>query len=247
MKTKSMEFPWYKGWFDENYLILYDHRDLKEAKQQVKLILSTLNPKKSSIFLDLACGEGRYMVLFKKLGYRIVGLDLSESLLRYSRAKYPHLDLIRGDMRAIPGKFDIVLSLFTSFGYFNTKKSNMSVLHSIYCALNDYGVFWLDFLNKNYVETHLVQESRSRISSDIEVIEHRKIKNGRIIKDIYFRKNGDERTYKESVYMFSREQLEGMFNRVGFKNILCFGDYSGSEWTPDSPRTIMVGRKGKGE
>jgi SAM-dependent methyltransferase len=237
--------PWYEQWFDENYLLLYHHRNRTDAEKQVSLIIDTLKPSRETAILDLACGEGRYAALLKEQGYNVMGLDLSKTLISIGRERYPDLDLRVGDMRDIQGKFDLILSLFSSFGYFDSDEENENVLISIYKALNPGGVFWLDFLTAQEVEKNLKPRGISQYSTRIQVEENRKIENGRIIKDIHFQKNGEERSYMESVRLFTRDDLEGMFERVGFRVAFCFGDYCGAEWTTESPRTILVGTKQK--
>jgi SAM-dependent methyltransferase len=57
-------------------------------------------------------------------GYDVDALDYSEELLKVARkrGKGPTLRYTRGDMRRMPGRwanrFDVVLNLFTSFGFF---------------------------------------------------------------------------------------------------------------------------------
>lgn len=230
-------------WFDENYRMLYRHRNSEDAREQVQLIINTLKPAKDAAILDLCCGEGRYTSIFKKKGYRVLGLDLSETLVQFGKQREPELDLVVGDMRAIPGCFDLILSLFTSFGYFEKDEENLQTLQSVYRALKTGGTYWLDFFNAGYVERHLVPESRSKLSSGIDVLEKRKIDRGRIIKDIHFSDNGVDKHYMESVRLFSREDLEDMLLRAGFRVNHCFGDYRGGVCTADSERAILVAVK----
>ncbi len=243
MEQQEQETPWYEQWFDENYLALYCHRNRSDAEEQVRLIIDTLGLSQDTAILDLACGEGRYTALFKELGYTITGLDLSETLIDCGRQRHPGLDLKIGDMRCIPGTFDLILSLFTSFGYFDKDEENEKVLHSVYYALNPGGVFWLDFLNAHQVQEQLSPRSTSQLTPEIQVLETRKIENGRIVKDIYFKDDGREKCYRESVRLFTHQQLGEMFKRTGFSIIKVFGDYMGQPWNPVSPRTILVGRK----
>jgi SAM-dependent methyltransferase len=248
MERQQRELPWYKKWFDENYLLLYHHRNTKDAEEQVELINYTLCPGKNCSILDLGCGEGRYSVFFRDRGFKVLGVDISETLIRSGKKKYPHLDLVVGDMRAIPvfpGKFDIVLSLFTSFGYFEKDEENRKVLCSVHQSLKPGGIFWLDFLNPHHVEKNVVPENSSRISSCIYAIEKRKIEGNRIVKDIYFKDNRCEtiKHYKESVRLFTRGELEDMMKKTGFGLSGCFGNYRGEEWDVDSERTIICGRK----
>jgi SAM-dependent methyltransferase len=243
MLKRNKEKPWFMEWFDENYRMLYRHRNSDDAGEQVCLIIDTLKPDKNTAILDLGCGEGRYAAIFKKKGYRVFGLDLSETLVKIGKQKKPYLDLMVGDMRAIPGWFDLILSLFTSFGYFDTDAENEAALSSVYQALNPGGYYWLDFLNDQYVKNNLVPETHTRLYSGIEVLEKRKIIKGRVVKDIHFKDNGVDKHYRESVRLFSPGCLEKMFHRVGFRIVRCFGDYQGSSCSPDTERAIIVGRK----
>lgn len=243
MDGLQREQPWYEKWFDENYLRLYHHRDVDDARDQARLILDCLELCKDCSILDLGCGEGRYTMYFKRRGYRVLGLDLSEKLIRSGREKYPGLNLVVGDMRAIPGRFDLVLSLFTSFGYFEEDRENHRVVESVSGSLVPGGVFWLDFLNPTYIEDNLVTESEKQISSHTLVTEKRKIEDNRIIKDILFEEHGVKNKYKESVRLYSRLELEDMLKRAGLSIQGCFGNYLGAPWQQTSERTILYGKK----
>jgi SAM-dependent methyltransferase len=230
---------WYENWFDENYLKLYNHRDSADAKKQVKLIENKINLTSEMSILDLCCGEGRHSILFQEKGYLIKGIDQSEVLINQGKKKYPVLDLFVQDMRSIKGKYDLILSLFTSFGYFDDDDENYNILKSIGSALNPDGYFWFDYLNSYNVVSNLVPHSEREISESILVTEDRRIKNNMIIKDIKF---GDHE-YQERVKLYNKDELLEMFIQNGITPLEIYGDYSGSEWEKDSKRTIILGKK----
>jgi SAM-dependent methyltransferase len=74
--------------------------------------------------LDVPCGQGRHAHLLAEAGFDVDGLDYSADLLAKARERGtgPTLRYTRGDMRKLParwtGRFDAVLNLFTSFGFF---------------------------------------------------------------------------------------------------------------------------------
>lgn len=74
--------------------------------------------------LDVPCGQGRHAHLLAESGYDIDGLDYSRDLLAVARRRGTarNLRYTRGDMRKMPARwtrrFDAVLNLFTSFGFF---------------------------------------------------------------------------------------------------------------------------------
>ena len=74
--------------------------------------------------LDLPCGQGRHAHLLAEAGFDVDGLDYSEHLLKLARERGTGRTLryVQGDMRRLnarwTGRFDAVLNLFTSFGFF---------------------------------------------------------------------------------------------------------------------------------
>ena len=51
---------WYKQWFGEEYLLVYEHRNIREAEHDVQHIKHILNLKHDEFILDLCCGTGRH-------------------------------------------------------------------------------------------------------------------------------------------------------------------------------------------
>jgi SAM-dependent methyltransferase len=234
---------WYEKWFDANYLRLYSHRDERDARRQVRLILDTLRPAPGAAILDLACGEGRHCVLFEREGFPVSGLDLSEELIDIGRRKHPELELIVGDMRHIPSRWDVILSLFTSFGYFDSDQENEEVIASVAAALKPGGWFWLDFLNPAFVRRTLEPETVRTLEDGARVTETRRINAGRVIKDIRFEGPGGDQEYQERVRLYEPDQLREMLASRGIRPAGTFGDYAGDPWRPDSERTILYGSK----
>lgn len=74
--------------------------------------------------LDVPCGQGRHAHLLAEAGFDVDGLDYSAELLAKAKERGTGRTLryVRGDMRRLParwsGRFDAVLNLFTSFGFF---------------------------------------------------------------------------------------------------------------------------------
>ena len=124
---------WFEQWFGEEYLRLYPHRDDADAAEAVALIHG-LRPLAGCQVLDLACGPGRHAAYLQGHGARTVGLDLSLPLLTRARGRTAGtVALVRGDMRYLPfrgGTFDVVVNLFTSFGYFADDAQHQAVLTS---------------------------------------------------------------------------------------------------------------------
>lgn len=74
--------------------------------------------------LDVPCGQGRHAHLLAEAGYDVDAVDYSRDLLKIARDRGngPTLRYTHGDMRRLPARwkdrFEVVLNLFTSFGFF---------------------------------------------------------------------------------------------------------------------------------
>jgi SAM-dependent methyltransferase len=99
-----------------------------------------------SRILDVPCGQGRHAHLLAEAGYAVDGLDYSEHLLEIARKRGTGstLKYTRGDMRRLPvrwrGKFDAVVNLFTSFGFFTDPSDDVKVIAEFARVLKPGGV-----------------------------------------------------------------------------------------------------------
>lgn len=97
--------------------------------------------------LDVPCGQGRHSHLLAEAGFRVDGLDLSTTLLARARERGTGATLKyqRGDMRELPtgwsGRFDAVLNLFTSFGFFADPADDQRVIGEFARVLAPGGTF----------------------------------------------------------------------------------------------------------
>ena len=96
--------------------------------------------------LDVPCGQGRHAHLLAEAGYDVDGFDYSNELLAVARKRGtgPTLRYTRGDMRKMPSRwtrrFDAVLNLFTSFGFFAHPVEDARVVREFARVLKPGGV-----------------------------------------------------------------------------------------------------------
>jgi SAM-dependent methyltransferase len=240
---------WYEESFGKDYLIVYQHRDMQGAYQEVRRMVEWLKLPKRSLILDLCCGMGRHSLALSDFGYRVTGMDLSEVLLDEAKKldKDGKVRWIRGDMRRIPleTEFDAVVNLFTSFGYFEQDEENGKVLKEVERVLLPGGKFIIDFLNPEYVREHLVPRSERQTGSLI-IEEQRYIEDDTVNKRIFIREQGrPERVYNERVKLYSLRQFEQFIADAGLVIDRVYGNYDQSLYDEkQSPRMIITGHKG---
>ncbi len=219
---------WFEDWFDTKYYhILYQDRNDNEAEHFMQNLLSYLKLRKNAKLLDLPCGKGRHAIFLNAMGYDVVGADLSENSIQHAKKnENATLKFEVHDMRdPFQTKFDAILNLFTSFGYFEEDQSNIEVLVNLKNGLKEDGVLVVDFMNVNYVKQHLVaEEVITKNNIDFKIT--RSITDQYITKNIYFAVGEREHSYTEKVRNLSLEKFESYIKAGNLSIKQIFGDYS---------------------
>jgi len=239
-KTKE----WFGDWFDSPYYhVLYKHRDTKEAKSFIDHLISYFKFSKNDLIEDLACGKGRHAIYLNQKGFKVVGLDLSIQNIEYAKQfENEQLTFHVHDMR-LPwegDKFDYILNLFTSFGYFETKGENQQAITSIAHGLKKGGKLLIDFLNPYTVINNLVPEEIKRVNG-IDFHIQKFIKGEFIVKEISFEDKGATYDFQERVKAIRRIKFLDYFKHANLQVIDLFGDYNLNPYIAEkSERMIFV-------
>ena len=237
---------WYKNWFDsEYYHILYNKRDHNEAELFINKLLKILSPNKEAYFLDLCCGKGRHSILLNKMGYKVDGIDLSKNSIEQAlREKRNNLNFFVRDMRQINehSKYDYILNLFTSFGYFNDTKDNHLVINGVTKALKKDGLFVIDFLNIKKTLKNLTKSEKIKIN-EINFYIKRWSDLNFLYKRIEFKEKTKKFEFTERIQLLNKEEIVNLCSKSNLKNISTFGDYQLNDFNENSERLILLFKK----
>lgn len=251
-KTNNSDTPWYQAAFDDLYPLLYRHRDDNSAQQEADALIrlfalrSNRGSDISARVLDVCCGAGRHAAAFARAGFDVWGTDLSPRLLA-DAARRPELAgrIAQSDIRALPFRpaFDIVLNLFTSFGYFPTDEENSQALRELARTLNPGGRLILDHMNRPQVERTLVPED-TMSRHGMVFHQRRRIDKNRILKKIDVTDAmGRRASLLENVRLYAPGEMTDLFRSAGLEDIHLYGDFAGADLAPESPRMIATGVK----
>jgi SAM-dependent methyltransferase len=239
---------WFESWFDsEYYHMLYNKRDHTEAVNFIKRLVEFLHPQPGQRALDLACGRGRHSIALHEQGLDVTGIDLSEQSIREAKKKEKEgLSFFVHDMRQpfMVNYFDYTFNLFTSFGYFETRRENVRVVHAVKSGLKKNGIFIIDFLNADLVR-ELVKENYSGEMKENGIDFHwaKRIEDDAVVKDISFETGNKKYNYTERVQLLTKNDFEKLLAPC-FTIEKVFGDYQLGEFdVQKSPRLIIIAKK----
>ena len=231
----------YESWFDTPfYHILYKNRDYKEAEMFTSELMTFLNLPIESKILDLACGKGRHSIFLNKMGYNVTGVDnSSKNIVNAKKYENNKLNFTIHDMRdPLVDKFDLIVNLFTSFGYFDDFEDNLKTLMSIKLNLKKNGIAVIDFLNINYVKNNLVHQNTEEIDG-IEFNLKRYLKDGFLVKEINFKHDLEEYNFEEKVRSLNINEFKTMFKQTQLEILHIFGDYNLNEFDINNSKRLI--------
>jgi SAM-dependent methyltransferase len=237
---------WYNIWFDSPYYhLLYINRDSDEAGGFLTRLVKLLALESGCKILDLACGKGRHSIFLRQLGFDVTGVDLSPAnIAAASNYNQQGLQFLEHDMRdPLPGyQFDIVLNLFTSFGYFENPDENLKVLSAVHSELKDGGLLVIDFMNSEKIIRNLVDEE-VQIVENVQFRISRKLENGCIYKTIQV-DNNPNLIFQERVQALDLKSFKRLLTACGFTLKNTYGGYSFEPYSEtNSERLILIAHK----
>lgn len=123
----NKQFNEYAEIYDELFSAANDYR------KEVNFYHKILKKENCKSILEVGCGAGHRGQYFIEKGYDYVGLDISSSMLKIARRKYPQIKFIEGDVRnlKIKGKFDAILFLGKGSVYLISNKDVLSAFNSM--------------------------------------------------------------------------------------------------------------------
>jgi SAM-dependent methyltransferase len=248
---------WFAEWFDTHYYhLLYQNRDENEANVFIQNLIKKLNLSKKSRILDLACGRGRHSLKLNEMGYDVLGVDLSTQSINFAQEhQHAGLQFLRADMREVFFKkmppFDLILNLFTSFGYFESREDERLVLQNMLSAANENGMMVIDFFNIGEVLKNLIPYEKKNIEGITFEI-HRELKDGFLTKEILVQDEGEVKKFQEKVRAMRAEDFKLYAESIILKGEKSyrwqieevFGDYFFAPFDAEnSPRLLIFFRK----
>ena len=243
-------------WFEDEslwvdtYPFMFSPARIAAAAEEVEPLLRLVGGKPKSI-LDLCCGPGRFAIPLAQRGLRVTGVDRTAFFLEKARERAAaagvEVEWVLDDMRSFvrPGAFDLALSMFTSFGYFDDKGEDLTVLQNIHESLRPGGALVMDVVGKELVAQAFKPTVSRKHPDGAVVIDRREVLADwtRIRMEWTIIRGDSVRVYTIDHTVYSGQELKDRFTAAGFADVKLYGSMNGAPYDRQADRLIAVGRK----
>lgn len=244
--------PWYEQdtFWEIVEPIMFPKRRWSDAPAEVDKVIALLGLQPGMAVLDLCCGVGRHALEFAHRGYRVVGVDRTQAYLDRARRQAAteglEIDFVQEDMRTFcePEAFDVIINLFTSFGYFEDPAQDRQVVMNIHRSLNKNGVLLMDLMGKE-VLARIFQERSWHEQEGVLILEERRLSQAWswienrwiIIKD------GKRTEFVVSNRLYSAAEITSLLAECGFTSTQVYGDFNSSFYDQTAKRLVVIAHR----
>jgi SAM-dependent methyltransferase len=238
------------AFWEWSFPLMFPARRWDEAGEEVQQVLALSGVDQGAV-LDLACGPGRHSVEFAARGFQVTGVDRSGFLLdharRHGESREARVEWIEEDMRAFsrPDAYDLAISIFTSFGYFDHHEENLTVLQSVFANLRPGGTFVIHVLGREPLARRFIATDFKELDGDRLLVQHREVIDDwtRLRATWILIDGASAQRYGFTVWIYSGSELRRMLEEVGFEGVELYGSLDGRAYDVQAQRLIAVGVK----
>lgn len=243
-------------WFDhdafwrETYPFMFNAARFAGTDAELEQVLVLAGPK-GKLVLDLCCGPGRFSTALAARGFDVTGVDRTAFLLAKARQRARQeklrVEWVQSDMRDFrrANTYDFVLSMFTSFGYFDKAADDLRVLKNIFASLRAGGSLIMDLLGKEILARILLDTRVERLDDnhfmacECEVFDDwSRVRNvWTVIQD------GKPHVFKFHHTVYSGVELRMLLEQAGFTKVRLYGSLDGTPYGSKAQRLVAVAVK----
>lgn len=235
------------------------HHDLRWRHYTADLYFWTRQARRfGGPVLDLACGTGRVPLHLARAGFRVMGIDSSEPLLREARRKSLRLklaaDWVQHDIRGfkLPTRFPLIIFPLNAISGLIEARDLHTCFATVRRHLLPRGRFVIDAGNprlENLIRDPETRHPHSRYPSPngrgvVEVTECSSYDSVRQVNYVrlFHKMPRDEGEFLEemAVRIFFPAELNALVRYNGFVIEAKYGDYNEAPFGPLSPKQLIV-------
>lgn len=234
--------------YSKYYDLLYKDKDYQNEVSYIDDLIRKFSNETRNL-LDIGCGTGKHANLLVDKGYKVHGIDISESMIALAKMQYDEkVSFSLGDIRNfnLHKTFDVITSLFHVMSYQVLNADLDASFESVYNHLNPEGYFIFDCwygpgvmndppnikikrMNDDLIEVIRIAEPETHYNeSVIDVNFHILINNLKTNQLTQIHEKHPMRfLFKNEIELFAQRHK---FKLVGFYSWLTFNEPTENDW-----------------
>lgn len=178
--SDSAATPWWRHYFDEEYMQLHRHWQEANTRAEVDLILRELQLPAGAHIADLGSGYGRHSLELASRGFAVTAVDISEPLLAQTirsaaeknipvtgtdyEPKPGQIQIVHGDIRTLklPRAADALIMYDSVLGYFDDEEDDQKILATLARVVKIGGKVFIEADNRDWLVRELQGRGYSR-------------------------------------------------------------------------------------
>lgn len=230
------------GFYEE--LSKYYDRIFPPEQSQIEYISGSA--KQGDRILDVACGSGGYTAEIYKKGYKIQACDLDEGMVGAADKRFSELGMEikvkKADMTRLSDvyteEFDLIYCIGNSIVHLESQEQVYKAVSSMKSLLSGGGKLILQIMNFDRIKKYDIRELPEIKTADGEISFKRYynlLESGRLEFKTTLDVKGQE-SLKNKVLLLplTRDELSGILQSAGFKDIRTYGDFNKGIFKDDS-------------
>jgi SAM-dependent methyltransferase len=250
------------GWDD--YADFYDWENAQTMARRDIPFWQRLALAASGPVLELGCGTGRVTLPIARAGVKVVGVDLSEPMLKRARDRVrrarlgKRAGLVRGDIRALPfpsQRFSLVAAPYGILQSLLREADLKDTLHAVHDVLAPGGRLVLELVAdlaswQEYRGATRLRGWRPGRRSHVTLVESVRQDRRRgltFFEQEFIERRGQNTARKRFSLAFRTLSVPQMTRRLEKAGLIVtsrLGTYDGGPWTPESETWILVAERG---
>lgn len=242
--------------FAKFYDDLMSDVDYQQIAQKINDIVNEYYPE-SDFLVDMACGTGSLSEELTKLGFNVLGMDISQEMLSVAENKRLNSGLgmryVFGDMTEWSlgeSRTDVIVCMMDSLNHLDSFEEIKKAFISAYDNLKFGGLFIFD-MNTPYKHKHILSDNAFVFENDSVYCvwqNEYSIEDNKVDIFLDFFEKSDDNNYKRYHEEFSEISCESYAIKefakgTGFEYLESFDDFSDNKANEKSERILYVFRK----
>ena len=186
-----------------------------------------------------------------KRGFTVTAVDRTSFLLELARARAAQASLpvefVLEDMRRFsrPGTFDLIINIFTSFGYFDDEADDLGALRLVRENLKSGGAVVLEMVSKERLARVFHPTTSTELANGDVLFQRHEIVDDwtRVRNHFTLIRAGAVRTFEFTHRIHSGQEMKASLIASGLASARVYGDLDGGSYDFGAQRLVTVARR----